>query len=91
MLPATEFSMGRTALSTNHNSTACGEEYKYTIAIITSECIKYTHRRYNKTTNGTLNADSKLSHGTVSQFGYAFKAASSLYAPGSPCISQLTS
>jgi len=34
-----------------------------------------------------LNAVSKSTHGTVSHFGYAFKAASSVYAPGRPCAS----
>lgn len=33
----------------------------------------------------TWNAVSNCSHGTVSQFGYAFSAAVSLYAPGMPC------
>jgi len=85
--------MGRTVLFTNHNSTAYREEYKYiTAVVITYKSMHHRVReRENKTRNGTLNAASKLSHGTVSHFGYAFKAASSLYAPGSPCISQLTS
>lgn len=48
-------------------------------------------RRYHKLNKGTLNAASNSSHGTVSHSGYAFKAASSLYAPGSPCVKQLTS
>lgn len=35
-------------------------------------------------TSWTLKAASNPSQGTVSQFGYAFKAASSLYDPGTP-------
>jgi len=43
--------------------------------------------KYKEKNDGTLNTVSKSTHGTVSHFGCAFKAASSLYAPGRPCVS----
>lgn len=45
-------------------------------------------RYYKESSVETLNAASISSNGTGSQFGKAFKAASSLYAPGWPCIRQ---